>query len=219
MRKLKQNLESWLTQPGMRRMLAGLTFTAASVVTMVARAASPAHGGGHGAPHVNWWRWETGAPPVGWFILDFILFVVLIVYFAKKPVRAAFIARHERIKKAIHDACETHAQAKDRYEDYRGKLANVEAESAVHVERGKLDGAHERDQIVLAANEYAERLRTDAKAVIDQELAKAMARLQHQTATLLLQRTEQVLRTTLTDRDRERLLDEAIAAFEKKEAS
>ena len=220
-RNLSQILRKWhgsLATPrgsalqGMApRALAGLACVATALLARIAEAGGEAHGGHHGDLTINWWRWETAAPPVGWFILDFILFVGLIVYFARRPIRDVFLARHKRIKKAIEDAEAAHREAAARYEDYRDKLANVEVESATHVERGKVDGALERDQIIAAAREYAERLQLDVKAVIDQEFNRARDRVQHQAVIQLLSQTEALLRQTLTDRDRERLLDEAIA--------
>jgi len=188
-----------------------ISLVATSLVAGVARAAAEAHGVEAGAPAVNWWHWETSAPPVGWFIVDFILFVTALVYFAKEPIRAAFLARHERVKKAVTEADLLHKRANDHFEEYRTKLANVDAESMMHVMRGKADGAQERDQIIAAAREYSERLRADALAVAEQEIAKAKARLREQVALEILARAEEILRRSLTDDDRRRLLDEAIA--------
>ena len=59
---------------------------------------------GHGDPHVNWWTWDDHAPPVGWFIIDFVIFIGLIYFLAKKGVVAMFKKRHETIKGAIDAA-------------------------------------------------------------------------------------------------------------------
>ncbi len=177
-------------------------------------ASENAHAGAHGAPTVNWWTWSASAPPVGWFLLDFVLFVALLVYFTRKPIKAAFMARHLRIKKALGDAEGALKGAKDRYEEYRGKLADVDHEAAQHVERGKVDGKTEQEAILAAARTYVERLKADAKAVIASEGQRARERLQRQVVDDLLKRTEALLITGLGPQERERLLEESIGALE-----
>jgi len=214
MKKLRELLSRLLKKPGFRRVLGGLTLATSSLFALVVRAAEGGHGGGHAAPHVNWWEWSAHAPPVGWFIVDFVIFVVGLVYFTRRPIRAAFLARHERIKRALAEADEAHRGASEKYEEYRGKLANVDAEAQHHVERGRIDGEHERDQIIAQAKEYSERLRQDARAVAAQEVDKARQRLQAEVIDQVLEATEKLLKDRLTDSDRERLLDEAIHALE-----
>lgn len=217
MRQHKRLFGFWRQGSGTTRRLAAIGVALSSLVAATATAATEGGHAGHGAPHVNWWTWDAHAPPVGWFLFDFVLFVGLIVYYTRGPIRAAFKARHERIKKAITDAESLHKAAAGRYEEYRNKLANVEAEAALHVERGRADGRLEQDQILAAAREYAERLKKDAEGVIASEVEKARARLQHQAIEDLLLRTETMLKAELTAKDRDRLFDEAIATIERSE--
>ena len=57
--------------------------------------------------HINWWGLgsEYGdSPAVGWQIFTFIVFVSLLIYFAKKPVSAYLDSRAKEIEKLISDA-------------------------------------------------------------------------------------------------------------------
>ena len=98
--------------------------------------------------------------------------------------------------------------------EYKGKLANVEDEASQFVDTGRKDGALERDQIVETAKAYAERLRKDSGAVMQQELDKAHARLRREVVTEVLKLTEQNLRDEMTDGDRNRLIEDAINELE-----
>ncbi len=211
MKKLRKLLRRWLGRPGTRRTLAGLTLATCFLATVTAQAGG--HGGGE--LHINWWTWDQHAPPVGWFILDFLLFVWLIVHYTKKPIKAAFAQRHQQIKTAIEEAAKAHASASELYEEFQSKLADVEKEAASFAERGREDGATDRDRIIEAGNEYAERLRNDSKSVGDQEEAKAIFRLRRGAAAAVLDRTEQLLRDEISGSDRERLVEEAISDLEK----
>lgn len=210
MRRLRRLIRRFLQRPGSHWVLAGLG--AGLLLLLPAYAAAS---GGHGGElHINWWTWDAHAPPVGWFIVDFVLFVWLIVHFTKKPIRAAFLARHERIKAAIRDAAAAHESAKARYEDYKGKLANVEQEAAQFVATGRREGELEKSQIVLGARDYADHLRTDSRAVITQEEARAQARLRRAVTQQVLRLTEDKLRRGLSAADHARLIDEGIAQLE-----
>jgi ATP synthase F0 subunit b len=200
------------------RSLAGLA-AAAAVVLVCAGAAEAAgghDGGGHGgALHVNWWTWDEHAPPVGWFIVDFVIFVALLVHFARKPIARAFAQRHESIRRSLRDAEQAHAAAQSAYDVIRGKLGNADSAAAEVLASGRRDGEADRDRIVQAAGDYAERLRKDSGSVAAQEEDQARQRLRGVAIVESLGRAQQWLRTELSDADRSRLLEEALTELEK----
>jgi ATP synthase F0 subunit b len=214
-RKIKRWLRKFLGSPGTRKALAGLTL--ASCV-LVARSAHAAGGGVMHFDDINWFGWDSHQPPVGWFILDFAFFALLLWWYGKRPIREAFAQRHVTVKRALEEAAEAFATAEGRYEEYKGKLANVEEEATQFVESGRKDGTLERDQIVQSAKDYAERLRKDSSAVMQQEVDKAQGRLRHEVVHQVLALTEQMLRDELTDGDRNRLIEDAIHELENGDA-
>ena len=179
-------------------------------------------GGGHhastGTPHINLWSWDQHAPPVGWYAVNFIIFVVFLVRAAKKPLAAAMQRRHESIKATIEDNQKAYDTAKERHDTYRKKLANVDAESRELIDRSKEDGALERDRIIAGAREYAKRLREDAQTVIEHEEEGARRRLQHDVARAALKSAEDMLRRGLTDADRDRLFEQSLQMIESSDA-
>jgi F-type H+-transporting ATPase subunit b len=184
--------------------------------------AGPAQAAGGGDHHlepltwdtINWFTWSSEQPPLGWFILDFAFFALLLWWYGKRPIRQAFAQRHVQVKRALEEAASAFANAEGRYEEYKGKLANVEQEANRFVEAGRQDGGLERDQIVQAAKQYSERLRQDSSAVQRQEIDKARLRLRREVATEVLEITEKTLRDQLNDGDRTRLIEEAIDELE-----
>lgn len=182
-----------------------------------------AHGGGHhgaseGTPHINLWNWDQHAPPVGWYAVNFLIFVFFLVKFAKKPLANAMQSRHDSIKATIDENQKAYDTAKERHDSYRQKLAHVDTESRELIESSKQDGANERDRIIATAREYAKRLREDAVSVISQEEERARTRLQHDVARAALKGAEDMLRRGLTDADRERLFDQSLQMIEQSEA-
>ncbi len=181
-----------------------------------------AHGGGHhastGTPHINLWSWDQHAPPVGWYAVNFLIFVIFLVKAAKKPLAAAMQRRHDSIKATIEENQKAYDAAKERHDSYRQKLAHVDTESRELIERSKEDGALERDRIIAGAREYAKRLREDAQTVIEHEEEGARRRLQHDVARAALKGAEDMLRRGLTDADRERLFEQSLQMIESSDA-
>jgi len=151
---------------------------------------------------------------VGWFILDFITFVGLLVYFTRKPFRAMFQKRHDTIKAAIEEVSANHNRAKAHADEYRDKLARVAEEIERLLAGAKSDGAVARDRIIDGAKQYAIRLRGDSSGVVTQEEAHARDRLRRGVIDDVMRQAESTLRASMTDDDQTRLLDQAIRELE-----
>ena len=195
-----------------RQLLAQIAFVAA--LLLVSSVALAAGGGSVSFSDINWWNWDAHKLPLGWFIVDFIIFAGLLVHFVKKPMAAAFENRHNTIKKTIEDNEKAHADARQTHDEFQSKLANVDAEGNALIERSKADGALERDKMVEDANAYSERIKGDSSAIVEQEYTQASIRLQAFTALAALKDAEERLKANITDGDQTRLLEEAIAELE-----
>jgi F-type H+-transporting ATPase subunit b len=198
----------------MSPLLAGILVLLAPAIVL----ASGGGGHGEGVPHINWWTWDMHAPPVGWFLLDFAIFVFGLVYFTKKPIRQAFKARHEAIKKTIDDNTHAATRARDKYATARERLASIERESKELIERIRSEGSFEKERIVEAARDYVQRLHADTKTMLSQETNATRERLRADVAAVVLARAEEVIARELTQHDRERMVDEAIDEIEESEA-
>lgn len=165
------------------------------------------------ALRINWWAWDSHAPPMGWFLFDFALFVLALVYLTAKPVSQSFLERHVAIKKAIADAAAAHAKASLAQADARQKLAGLEAESRELIETSLKDGEAERAQMVKDADAYAARMKADTSSLADQEIKRARLRLQARTMRSALSRARALLEAELDGQDQTRLLDTSIDAM------
>jgi F-type H+-transporting ATPase subunit b len=162
----------------------------------------------------NFWGWSMAKPPTGWAFVNFVIFVAGLFWLGRKPVKAAFQKRHETIKKAFGDAQAQHQRALAHHTEYRDKLASITAAEAELVTGARVDGAAERDRIIAAGKDYAERLRHDAVAAIEQERDAARRRLRRQVAGEVLREAEALVERQINDGDRQRLLEQAILDIE-----
>ena len=68
----------------------------------------------------------------------------------------------------------------------------------------------ERERILADAVAAGERIRSDARTAVEQELRRAREELREEAADLAIQLAGDMLRSQVTDADRERLVDEFI---------
>jgi ATP synthase F0 subunit b len=201
-----------------RRIVHALALLTTLLVPALVLASGGEHGGG-AEPHINWWHWDMHAPPLGWFLLDFVIFAYVLVRFSKRPIAEAFKSRHEAIKKTIEDNSLAASRAKAKYSTARERLASIEVEARELIKRIESEGTFERDRIIEAARGYAQRIVKDTQTILALETQAARERLRADVARQVLERAEQTLVKTLTSADRERMLDEAISEIENGETA
>ncbi len=176
------------------------------VIAGIFAVASPAlaAGGGSG-PSASELMWQA----VNLALLLGVLFAV-----ARKPITAYFAERREQIKNDIKSADKLLAESKKQFSEWQGKLVELEAEVQTIRDETRQRAYDERDQIVAAAHDSAERIRADAVAAVDQELRRAQVELREEAANLAIDLAASMITEQVDDRDRDRLLDEFITRVE-----
>jgi F-type H+-transporting ATPase subunit b len=176
------------------------------VIAGILAVASPAlaAGGGSG-PSASELMWQA----VNLALLLGVLFAV-----ARKPITAYFAERREQIKNDIKSADKLLAESKKQFSEWQGKLVELEAEVQTIRDETRQRAQDERDQIVAAAHDSAERIRSDAVAAVDQELRRAQVELREEAANLAVDLAASIITEQVDDRDRDRLLDEFITRVE-----
>jgi F-type H+-transporting ATPase subunit b len=146
-----------------------------------------------------------------WPAINLALLLGVLVYFARKPIRAFFGDRSARIRDDLDAASRALAAAEARHAEWQRKVADLDSELAAIRRTASERADAERRHIVADAQRSAERIRDDARVAIDQELRRARANLRDEAADLAL------LSARVTDGDRSRLVDEFIETIERGE--
>lgn len=149
-----------------------------------------------------------------WQAANLVLLVGVLFAVARKPVSAYFAERREQIAGDIKTADQLLADSRTQFAQWQGKLAEMEQEIEGIRKETRRRAEGERDQIIATAHDRAERIKADAVAAIDQELRVARAELQKDAANIAVDLAATMLDEQVTDRDRERLLDEFITHVE-----
>ena len=214
MKRLRERIRRWVRRHGARRLATDVLFVATVLLSASSALAAGAAAGPALFSDVNWWTWDTHKLPLGWFMVDFVLFAGLLHHFVRKPLKTNLENRQATIKTEIEEAAKAHDSAKAEHDALQNKLANVDAETSALLERSKADGQLEQDKMVDDAKAYSERLKTDSKRIVEQETIQASSRLHGYAVTQALTEAEERLRSSLTAADQARLLEEAITELE-----
>ncbi len=150
-------------------------------------------------------------------VLNLVILIGVLVYFARKPIQGFFSDRRNQIRDSLGAASELCRRAEARYSKWQRKLADLEGELASIRETARERAEREREQILADARAAAERIKHDARSAVDQEVRRAKAQLRDDASELAIELAAEILREQVTTRDRERLFDEFVERIERTE--
>ena len=143
-----------------------------------------------------------------WTLLNFLIFLFLIIKFGAKPISNALQSREETIQKNIDDAAQANENAKALLEESEVKMNSARQEMAEIVSKGR----SQAEEIVRKATEDADKVKQqkieEAKNEIDRSKDNALKVLRTEVADLVVQATEKILGETL-DKDKHKKIVES----------
>jgi F-type H+-transporting ATPase subunit b len=153
-----------------------------------------------------------------WQVVNVVLLLAVLVYFARKPVLAYLANRRDTIAKNLESSAELLAESERRLAEWSRKAAQLDQEVASIREATRRAAEAERDRMLADARVSADRIRQSASAVADRELRLAREALRREAADLAVELAARILREQVNDADRTRLVDEFIGRIEQGEA-
>ncbi|PIR21294.1 MAG: hypothetical protein COV45_00685 [Deltaproteobacteria bacterium CG11_big_fil_rev_8_21_14_0_20_47_16] len=139
-------------------------------------------------------------------IINFTLFVVLMTFVLRKPLKAFLIARRETFEAMLEDAQRSRRDAESKLADYESRMARLESEIADLKKIAKDEGEKDRNAIVEQAKGYATKLKLDTQRMINQELRSSKEMLKGTTIDLAIMMAERMLRQQLKPADQAMLM-------------
>lgn len=107
-------------------------------------------------------------------IVNFSLFLGLLIYLLRAPLRAHFTGKREAFEEHRKKAEEARVVAERQNAEVRANLNKLENESTQSVEQAKTDAVKLKQKIVVEAKEQATRLESEALKMAEFERARAM---------------------------------------------
>jgi F-type H+-transporting ATPase subunit b len=147
---------------------------------------------------------------VFWQIISFVLLVILLARFLKKPIHSFLGQRQEAIKNSLEQAARKETDSQTQLEEWERKISLLRQEIADLHQRISQEGEAERKRIIERALEEGERIRKQAQVVAEQEVKKARTALRKEMVDLSLELAEKILQEATQPKDQERLVKEFI---------
>ncbi len=163
------------------------------------------HGEGKEAPKTYF-----GIP--GWMlkIVNMILFIGFLVWFAGGPVKTALANRSAEIRQAAQEARERRAKADSLAADIQKRLSQIEADVKTIHERAEQEGERQKRELIAAAEAEAQKILAAARNEVDNRLKHARHELTEYAGELASQRAEALLRENITDADQRKLFNDSL---------
>jgi len=153
-----------------------------------------------------------------WHVVNVVLLLAVLIYFARKPVLSYLAERHDSIANNLESSAKLLAEAEGKLSEWSAKVANIDREAAEIRDATRRAAEMERDRIVADAEVTAERIRRSAGAVIERELQLARVALRREAADLAVELAGKLLEEQVDDGDKTRLIDEFIGHVEQENA-
>jgi F-type H+-transporting ATPase subunit b len=142
------------------------------------------------------------------------LFLFLLNRFVGQPVNQTLKTRGEGVKEELAEARRKLVEAESLRAEVSERLARVEAEVMEIQERADALGKAEAEKIDAQAREDEARFMRRVDDQITRRQAETRERLAKDTAALTEQLTKELLQSTMTETDQQRVLDRSLGALE-----
>ncbi len=144
---------------------------------------------------------------MGWPLANFIIFVGVLNYFLKQPIRDYLANRSATIRKDLVEAAELKATATAQLASVEQKLQALPGELTALRARGAEEIAAEDKRIAAQAAAERERLLEQTRREIDLQVRIAKQQILEHAADLSVQLATEKIKKDVTPADQERLVD------------
>jgi F-type H+-transporting ATPase subunit b len=167
-------------------------------------AAVDAHGaakaGAHGEAHGGSLSPEK-LKDLFWRTVNFLALVVILVKFGAKPIMSGLSGRQQQIREELDDLTARRDEAEKSYQEFSAKLAGMEKEMELIVEKAIAQAQVEKERILADAEKAAEDIKRQAEAAVMAELEDAKRILREEVAEQAAAMAEELIVKNLTPAD------------------
>jgi F-type H+-transporting ATPase subunit b len=149
-----------------------------------------------------------------WTVIFFAVVVYVLKRYAFGPLQKTIDARRERIESAIAEADNARAEARHLVEEHRKLIGQAKSESEEILSEARRVADAQRDRVRAETEEDRQRRLEETRRQIEQATHQALGQIRDEVGRLSLAAAEKITRKSLTDKDQQRLIDEALAEID-----
>ncbi|MDR2550637.1 MAG: ATP synthase F0 subunit B [Desulfobulbus sp.] len=136
-----------------------------------------------------------------WRTINFVALVIILVKFGAKPILSGLSGRQQRIREDLDDLTIRRDEAERSYREFEAKLAGMEKEMELIVERAIAQAQVEKERILADAEKAASDIKRQAEAAVQTELEDAKRQLREEIAEQAAAMAEELIVKNLTSAD------------------
>ena len=156
-----------------------------------------------GAGETHWWN----VPGLEvWKFVNLLVFILVLVYFLRRPLSEAFRARRASIRRELMRAQEERNAAEAKLEEVNARLSRLDAEVATIREQSAREAEEERERIRIATERETQKLREQAQREIESAGKAARQELREFAAEQSVRLAEEMIRRDMRPEDDTRLI-------------
>ncbi len=145
-----------------------------------------------------------------WPLFNFAILVTILIFFLKKPIRNYFNTRTELMEKSLNEAKEAKALAQKALDQMEERVRLKDSEVKGIIEAARDAGEREKERLINEGKAMSLKIKDQAEVNISFELKKAKDSLKAEAVEIALEMAEKELKSTLTEEQQEKLLDESV---------
>jgi len=147
-------------------------------------------------------------------IVNFAIFVFVFHRYAWPVLRGALADRRTLVQRELSEADRASQEARGALAEVEERRSHLRAEGERMVAEMRAEGERERAALLESARKSAERIRSDARLLGEQESARAARAIREEIANQVVAQVVASLRERLTDEDEHRFVTEFVGAIE-----
>ncbi len=146
----------------------------------------------------------------GYYIINFVVFVGLLVYFGKKSIAQALEKRYQDVAREIEQAQAAKAAAQAKLAEYQERMGQLEDENQRMLAEVRAGTQVEVEQILADARAQVARVAAEEEQRILQESKRVRDALHRETAALALRLAEELVQKRIDGAAQQKLIDKAM---------
>jgi F-type H+-transporting ATPase subunit b len=143
-----------------------------------------------------------------------MIFLLIMSRLAGKPLTNFVRERHGQIRKDLDEAAHLRNQALSQLREYERKVEQVDVEIQNLLTGIRKEAEGEKERIIAAAREQAQRLKTDSERQIAAEIERARRELRQEVVEAAAAAAEEALRKEMNADDQKRMTNEYVSQLE-----
>lgn len=138
---------------------------------------------------LNWWGIGSAyqeSPAIGWTLITFVIFILIIRYFIKQPLAVFLATRSQMIEQSIEEAKKAKIEAAEKLRQCEQRLLALDAETAKIKADFERQGELERARLKTEAEKIAEQIQKDTELTLRAEVSRMILKLKQDIADKII---------------------------------